>query len=61
MSTKLKVLVVEDSPANIEAAKKQLADYDLTVVSSYDEANLEHLLPYLVILIQHIARYFRIL
>jgi CheY-like chemotaxis protein len=34
----LKILVVEDSPLNIEAAKKQLAGYDLTVVASYDEA-----------------------
>jgi CheY-like chemotaxis protein len=39
MSTKLKVLVVEDNPANIEAAKKQLVNYDLTVISSYDEAH----------------------
>jgi CheY-like chemotaxis protein len=39
MSTKLKVLVVEDGLANIEAARKQLADHDLTVISSYDEAH----------------------
>lgn len=34
----LKILVVEDTPENIVAAMEQLADHELTVVTSFDEA-----------------------
>ncbi|HEY4511506.1 MAG TPA: hypothetical protein VJH55_01565 [Candidatus Paceibacterota bacterium] len=38
MNTKLNILVVEDKPENIAAAKKMLADHNLTVVSGFDDA-----------------------
>jgi CheY-like chemotaxis protein len=38
--TTLRILVVEDNQANIEAAFAMLADHDLTVISNYDDAHL---------------------
>ncbi|MDP2736873.1 MAG: hypothetical protein Q8O59_03820 [bacterium] len=35
----MKILVIDDSVKNQEAAKKQLSGHDLTVVGSYDEGN----------------------
>jgi len=35
----MRILVVEDSQKNIQAAKKQLMGHDLTIVSGYDDAH----------------------
>ncbi|MDO8483243.1 MAG: response regulator [bacterium] len=35
---KLNILVVEDKPENIAAAKKMLADHNITIVSGFDDA-----------------------
>jgi len=37
----MKILVIDDSVKNQEAAKRQLADHELTVVGSYDEGAQE--------------------
>lgn len=37
---KLKVLVVEDTPKDVMAAKVALSEHDLTVVTGYDEARV---------------------
>lgn len=42
---KLRILVVEDNPLHIEAARQQLASHDLTIVSGYDQAS-EQLNPW---------------
>ncbi len=34
----MKILVIDDNPKHLGAAKAQLADHDVTAVSSYDEA-----------------------
>lgn len=38
---RLKILVVEDNPTNIEAAKVALRDHDVTIVTGYDQARTE--------------------
>lgn len=38
MNTKLNILIVEDKPENIEAAKKLLAEHKLTIVNGFDDA-----------------------
>lgn len=34
----MKILVIDDTPINLDAAKAQLADHDVTVAASYDKA-----------------------
>ncbi len=40
ISGKLHILVVDDTPRHLEAAKEQLSDYEVTTASSYQEAEL---------------------
>lgn len=50
MENTLRILVVEDNALNIEAAKEQLVNYDLTVISSYDEAHCIFKTPFDVVM-----------
>ena len=34
----MRILIIEDKPCHIEAAKRQLAEHELTICASYDEA-----------------------
>jgi CheY-like chemotaxis protein len=38
LERKLKILVVEDTPANIDAAKEQLKAHDLEILTTYEDA-----------------------
>ncbi|MDR3169202.1 MAG: response regulator [Candidatus Peribacteria bacterium] len=37
----MKILIIEDNPLHIKAAKKQLSEHELTICTSYAEAEME--------------------